>query len=437
MSSLYDSMTEMVADPAVSALIIEEELEPAKGRYATIAPPTYAGESAQDPAKFAESSDVLVPARTESGWHHDYRRDDNGEPRRRPSVIINSLGACADNAETATYVQQERLGVRLPAVVLDGSEVGDDRIEKLLKTKKEQPETDGHRQQITQAVDLQVSSWEAAHRMADSWFMYGNELEAKQQVWAGDSALKQVLLNISHESGDIVYQNAPNAAIFGNWLSSGTARRHAIPRAYSCEITGYGASGISKGATKLDPTGGASEASRLRVSASGLASTEGGKGAKKPSEVGFGQVPSKVRNRGYQCELILKQASISLKALDRFVYIDDGDRQKALAAKRVYVLLAIAGHLLAQEDGFLRSECDLVMVDQRWGWRRHGNRVPEPIDPPTLDDTADALRRAVTDAEEHGLVFAEPVRITLSDAQVGLVIDRVLKEGATGAREEE
>ena len=191
-----------------------------------------------------------------------------------------------------------------------------------------------------------------------------------------------MLLNISHGRGDLVYSYAPNVAVFGAWLSSGSAHRHAIPRAYSCEITGFSATPVQRAATKLDPTGGSVKGARkIGTVQGGIALVD--KGGREPSALGFGQVPAPVADRAVSCELILRQASISFRALDLFRYPEDPDGVKALAAKRVYVLLAMAGHVLGGQEGFLRSGCDLVTVEERWGWRRHGERMPKDIKVPS------------------------------------------------------
>lgn len=436
--SLYAGITERIENPHISALVSEEVLEPTTGPNGIISPPTYSGGERNVP-NFAISTGP-IPAPTDSGWYHDLQRKD-GAVRTEQRVIVNSLAACADNAETPLYRFQERIGVTLPGFVIDANGVSDDEINAAIgrvvkpgrkSAKEAETETPTEpsattRREIRKALSFRLSSWELAHRTADSWLMYAQEPGSTEQVWAGDGDVKRLLLDISHESGDTVYAYAPNAGLFGTWLSSGTALRNRIPRSYSCEIIGYGATDVSRGATKLDPTGGASGGSRLSSSNGSISVTDKGK---EPSKIGFGQVPNDPETRGFHCELILRQASVSLRGLAAFQYRDDPQREKSRAASRVYVLLAMAGHLLAQENGFLRSECDLVTVDEHWGWRQHGRREPLPMTTPTLDEVREALARAVQDAAGVGLVFAAPIELRPSDAQVDLVVDRVLRESA-------
>ena len=429
--SLYDDIQRPIHNPRISALIIEEVMEPAKGATAVICPPTYSGGDKGVP-HYAVTEKALIPARSASGWHHDNTAVD-GLPRLAKRVVVNTVAASADSAETGLYRNQQRLGVTFPAIVLDAGIVDEDQLKQALGSAKRKAESATAEAQVRQAFRFRTSSWELAHRASDSWLMFAQAPDGEGQVWATDGGVKEILLNIAHESGDNVYRHAPNVAPFGNWLSSGTARRHAIPRAYSCEIAGYGATEAVRGATKLDRTGGSTKHGRkLAPSATGL--TLGTTG-KEPAEFGFGQVPTNPATRGFQCELILRQASISLRALERFSYADDASRAKARAAKAVYTLLGIVGHLLAQEDGFLRSECDLITVEERWGWRQHGVREPQSIEVPTLDEAADALQRAIGAAAEAGLEFADEIVLGPSEAQVGLIVDRVLEQVSLTAKD--
>ena len=429
--SLLEDITAHLDDPAISAIVMEDELDPMGGPGKAICPPTYAGPPGHPKGVpcFAVTPDAFVPQRSASGWHHDQERRD-GVRRIAQRVVINAVSACADNAETPLYEQQDRLGVRLPAIVLDGSSVDASMLNTAIEDLKRNV-SPTQRREIADAMDRSISSWTAGHRIADSWLRYADGGEGKQ-VWADPaSPIRDVMSRISHRHGDITYAHAPNAAIFGNWLSAGTAQRHAIPRAYTCEITGYGAHSITRAATKLDRAGGATNSARkVALSVAGVSLKATGE---KPSEAGFGQVPVSPHTRAFQCELILREACLSLKALDRFRYPDDPDRRKARAAKRVYVLLALAGHLMAVEDGFLRSGCDLLVVESRWGWRRHGVRTPEDMTIPSLDDVATALREAIAEAAAVGLVFAEPQTVKFSRAEVDLIIDRVMQESLATA----
>lgn len=435
--SLYDEVRSHVADPDIVAVVMEEVLESTKGPNAVICPPTYSGGEKGRP-HFA-TSDGPVPRRDAMGWYRDVERTGD-EVRKAGRVVVNSLAACADRAETAIYRRQRELGVTLPAFVVRGG-LTNDAVEAAIQRAQARKKSKGSvgkvaedvREQVRKALDLKYSTWELAHRTADAWLQYAKDPASGRQIWADPtSSIKTILLSIAHEAGENVYAHAPNSAVYGAWLSGGTARRHAIPRAYSCEITGFGAVESVRATTKLDRMGGAPNSLKLVAGAEGVALADRGK---KPSELGFGQVPSDPAPRGFTCETILSQASISLRAFERFRYAvaeasaegsTDLASERQRAATCVYTLLAMAGHLLAQQDGFLRSECDLVTIDQHWGWRQHGNPEPLTLDVPTLPDVAEALKHAVQAAAEVGLTFHEPITVDISDAQVDLVVERVL-----------
>lgn len=444
--TLYEDVLARTSDPEIVAVVMEEVLEPTKGPNSVICPPTYSGGEQRKP-HFAVSEGP-VPRPDATGWYREAERaPESGEVRMASRVVVNALAACADRAETAIYRYQHELGLTLPAFVVCGHPTEAAIDAAISRSKQKAKVTADLREQIRRALDIDVSTWELAHRTADSWLQFAVDPVSGRQIWATtDGAIKKVLLAIGHEAGENVYAHAPNAAVYGAWLSSGTARRQAIPRAYSCEITGYGAKESVRAATKLDRMGGAPKSVTLSSGRDGIAQAAKGD---PPAKLGFGQIPSDPAPRGFTCEVILSQASISLRALDRFRYaapddsetrdaseIPDGaatDRehlatQRRQAATRVYTLLAMAGHLLAQRDGFLRSECDLVTVEQRWGWRRHGVRQPIPLPIPNLPEVADALQQAVADAAEVGLVFAKPCEVSLSEPQIDLVVERVVAE---------
>lgn len=429
--SLFDELTEKLSGPSYVAVIMESELDPVQGAGAPVAPPTYAAPRGETGSRIASTEDARIPVPGQDGWHHAWASKD-GEPRLGTRVVLNSLAACAGDAETALWHGKERLGVALPGFVVSGASVTAERIADSVRRLKHETPTTTALSQVARAVGFEVSTWELAHRTADSWLMYAQG--ESDQIWAEGGEIKDILLSISHGRGDLVYRVATNSGVFGSWLSAGTALRSPIPRSYACEITGFGAKPVNRGATKLDPTGGTTKkGAKILIRGDGIVVVDNStKEAKGLSDLGFGQVPGHPQIRAMTCEVILRQASISFKALDLFQFPDDPDGQKKLAAKRVFVLLAMAGHVMAGENGFLRSGCDLLTADERWGWRRHGRRTPENLPVPTRDELSAALGKAVAAATEVGLEFDEVRTVGLSDAELDLIVDRVLIEDAKG-----
>ena len=420
-TSFLDQIKAHVADNAVSGLTIEVEHQPLNGPATPVAPPTYAGDDRQ--AQHAVTEAAFVPQQGENGWYSELQRDvASGIPRGAPRVVIDSFAAQSGRCETALWQGQERLGISLPALIIDGAPEASRAIKQ------------GERQ-LADSLQRNFSTWELAHRQNDAWIKYATAGDGKL-VWqqdiveitddAGAGTVKSLITAASSERGDLLYRYFPNSAIYGYWLSSGVARRHRQARAFSSEVVGYGALKVLSGATKLDPTGGASASTSVAVSPDGsLKVTSTGKGRTEPSKLGFGQIPGGPKVKGYVCELILEQSSISLQVLRSVKY---QNAEQALAANTVLTLLSLAGHSLAVEDGFLRSGCALVPIEERWGWRRRGSRVPETLEIVGIDEISAALREAISEAVRCGLRFAEPITLSFSEPETELIRQRVTNE---------
>lgn len=427
-ASFLDRIKAHVADAAISGLTMEVEHQPLNGPAAPVAPPTYAGEGH---AQHAVTDAAFVPQQGEKGWYSELQRDAaSGTPRRAPRVVLDSFAAQSGRCETALWQGQERLGISLPALIVDGAPEAVRAMER------------GDRQ-LADSLQHNFSTWELAHRQNDAWIKYATAGDGKL-VWQQDvvditddanaDTVKSLVSAASSERGDLLYRYFPNSAIYGYWLSSGVARRHRQARAYSSEVVGYGAHKVFSGATKLDPTGGASASTSVLVSPDGaLKVANTGKGKTAPSKLGFGQIPGGPEVKGYVCELILEQSSVSLQVLRSVKY---PNAEQALAANTVLTLLALAGHSLAAEDGFLRSGCALVPVEERWGWRRRGSRVPETLEVVGIDEISAALREAISEAERCGLRLAEPITLSFSAPEIELIRQRVANESNKVVSEE-
>ncbi|MGV1006259.1 MAG: type I-G CRISPR-associated RAMP protein Csb1/Cas7g [Candidatus Nanopelagicales bacterium] len=405
-SALKEAVYRHVIEPDTAGLVIETELAPLGGRSTAVAPPTYARESgdrSKEP-NFAETENAFVPVKDDEGWHREIRRDDQG-PVLAKRVLIDSVASQSGRAETALWNIQEALGLALPGITITGEYDGD-------------PVTEEERQ-LAETLKTTISTWTAPHRQADAWVRFA-ETETGQQVWQEQApeSVRNIITSTSAATGKSLYSNFPNSAVFGYWLSTGTAARHKLPRAYSSEVVGYGAQPVTTGTTKLDAAGGTSEKCKVKVADGQLAIGSGS----KPSTVGFGQVPSRPVTTGYVCELILQQSSLSLAVLRSLTFQDQKVKDAALT---VLTLLGMLGHFLAGRDGFLRSSCSLVAVTERWGWMRRGQLHPEPLAVGGVDELKDALLEAIGDAEALGLFFAEPIRLRFSEAETTLIKHRI------------
>lgn len=431
-SSLKDLVRSRVNDPSVAALVIESELQPITGRGGLISAPTYArpeGDSSKLPYH-AHTAEAFLPVMNDAGWYSEIRRTDDGTPVLSPRVLIDNAGSQSGRAETSLWEQQDRLGIVLPAII-----VGGDRDETALppETKDLSP---AQAAAFAEAVSVAVSTWEFAHRQQDAWVRFAESaVDPKNQVWQedGPDSLKTTIASASAQSPELLYRYFPNSAVFGFWLSSGSAARHKLSRAYSSAIVGFGAHAVKGSATKLDPAGGASNKSKLAIDPKTNALTLAGAKGKEPSKFGLGQVPGTMADRGFVCELILQQSALALPVLRSLRFTDPQQRETAIT---VLTLLAMTGHALAREDGFLRSGCALVTESERWGWKHRSGGNPEPMDIPSIEELAEALQEAIADAEASGLAFADPVKLRYSPVQRELLKQRVVEQlGAADAED--
>lgn len=429
--SLKDQIEAAVRNPDASLLIAEAVLEPALGPSEPLVPPTYsrpASDSSKDPY-FAVTDESFVPRlRTDgdgAGWHSDVVRDHDGRPVLAPRVEVDSVGSQATRAEQALWDRQSVLGVQLPGLVIQAPPT--DAVDEIVAQAAVPKKVDkGAFQSALRDVLVSmrpVSTWSLAHRHVDAWVRYASDPDQPdQQVWAGGRTM-DLITSASVQNADVLYRHFANAAIYGFWLSSGVAQRHRMPRTYASEIAGYGAWPVRVAATKLDPMGGAPNTLRLDLGAAGITVS----GKNKPSDLGFGQVPTSPATRAFVCETVLQQSSVSLPLL-RSLQFQDDDGSKSVAAATVLALLAIAGREFANADGFLRSGCSLVQSADHWGvrYRGSGGRSSfEPLEVGGIDGVAEQLRFAVGAAEQVGLSFADPIPLQMSPAELAVVAARV------------
>lgn len=270
-SELKDAVYRHVTDPDTAGLVIETELIPIGGRSTAIAPPTYARDAADRSKEpnFAETQNAFIPAKDSEDWYREIRRGDQG-PVLAKSVLVDSVASQSGRAETALWDIQEDLGLQLPGITVAGAYDGE-------------PANDLERQ-TADALKTTISTWTAPHRQADAWVRFA-ETETNRQVWQENApdSVKSLITSTSAATGERLYRNFPNSALYGYWLSSGTAARHKLPRAYSSEVVGYGVQPVTTGTTKLDAAGGASDKSKAKIGPDGkLVIGSGG----KPSNAG-------------------------------------------------------------------------------------------------------------------------------------------------------
>ena len=431
----FEYVKAQIADNNVAALVTESEMIPLAGPGSVIAPPTYAPkEKGVKAPTFALSHSTPVPQRDDTGWYQQTQRDpETASIRLAPQVIVDSVGSQSGRAEAALLdagapvPNPPGIFVGNPDEGIVDEETPDDAVSLGSKTSDIPSDQSTLAAQQRVALANQISTWTTAHRQADAWIKFAQTPDGKQ-VWEGGAledgtVVKDLIISANAANGDLLYSLFPNSAVYGYWLSSGTARRHRMPRAYSSQVVGYAATPVVIGSTMMDESGGASGSSQVTVKDHRLSTVKKGK---KPSDVGFGPVPSSPEVRGFSCELILQRATISLAVLRQIRF---ENTQRAHAAQTVLTLMAMLGHALANQDGFYRSGCALVTTANKWGWRRYdqGGMI-EDFETPSTQTLKGALEIAIKEAADIGLEFRAPIQLVFSEAQETLIKERVANE---------
>lgn len=394
---LVETLREAYDTPAVSAVAIEHDLQPQDGAGAPVASPTYMNGETPESTGF-------IPRHSDSGWLDSLVTEENGRPVSGMSVVLDSVASQSGRAEAALWAHRDPLG-GLPGLVLR------DRVAM----------SDG-------TFPVMVSSWEASHRHVDAWYKFAAD-SAGTPLWTSDNATRDLLTGINTtEDASTAFAYAPNSLLYGFWLSSGVVRRHRQARVYSSEIIGCGAHRHYGAAMKLDSLP-VSRDTEVDVTQFGVRRKKNAQG--KPSEAGFGNVVDQVRVLGYSCEVIAARAHLSLPLLRAMRYADDPGGERARAAGVALLVLGLAGDALGRQDTALRSGCDLLPVESRWGLRTIGKRDPEPLvvqQPNSVAWWHEQLAEALDACRAVGLEFADPVELSLSAPQQDVISSAISKQ---------
>lgn len=406
-NSLVKSLGAAFDDPTTAGVVIQHDLVPLAGPGAPVASPTYL--DGQRP-----EAEGYVPLPDEAGWLNGLVTGEDGRPVTARSVVLDSVASQSGRAESALWERRHVFG-GLPGFVMQ------DAVS------------------IEQGtLPVAFSSWQTSHRHVDAWFKFAAESGQETPLWVSGGRTQELLASInSTEDAGEAFAYAPNALLYGFWLSSGVVRRHRQARVYSSEVIGWGAQQHYGGASKIEPLP-VSKETEVDVTEFGL--RRKGKGTGKPSEAGFGMVPSDVKVLGYSCERIAARASLSLTLLRNMSYGEDPDGQRRRAASVALLVLGLAGDALARQDTTLRSGCDLVPAASRWGLQVAGKASPEPL---TMDHPqdekwwAEQMTEALRACEQVGLGFAEPVQLELSAPQQRILTDAARNELASAPADTE
>lgn len=424
------------------------DMIPTSGRGTPIAPPTYIHPTVNKQSTFATAEEHPVP--DPSKGYREYLKDEFGARVLRPAVVVNSLGAEAEQFERAIIENASLLDVELPGIFLNANNLSDADLQKIAEeaikkfTKDNKNQTQYTPVVLAQALrndflTAQASNWTAAHRHVDSYIRHA-EIDGKQ-IWAEpESEEYKIISGASANRAELLFRYFPGSALFGFWLSSVAQRRHKWARALSSTIIGYDAHPVSYGATKNDVLGGISKEVGLKRDSKTKEVVEGQSKDATASSIGLGMIPTAPAPKVFTCDSILRRASISLTHLRHLKVSSseiaaDAPRASALMAD-VLAWLGIFGILAAARDGFLRSSCDLVTGKATSGFQLvnlAGETIDFDID---LEGAAAGFNKAYA-ALPDSLKFASPIEANYPVVIVKARAQTLLVESNTAKNEKE
>lgn len=243
-----------------------------------------------------------------------------------------------------------------------------------------------------------------------------------------------------------LFQHAPVTLLLGAWDSHGGGGPLVakLPRLLTSEIIGLDAVSVSVSAMKSDPMDIRKNAAELidatpdstRVFEIKPASSM--EKPKKPSEFGFGSVPSVDKPRAASISLARQTSLISCSGL-RQLRFPGGEStevtaQRDEAGRVALAALGLYGLVAQNEAGYrLRSRCELVPV--REARIELVGRTLEEVRAFTLSthEASLLLKQALTEAERYGLTWGQDVQLEADDRLLTLVARSRTASGAADA----
>ncbi len=327
---LYPALLE--ATTTAAAIRRRRRLQPVGGRGDKIFPPTYPGETNNDPPR-----------------HVYERRRINGE--EVVCVLIDSVQSQANRLEEALERAADADRIPLPRLYVDFSGTELDAIE-------------------------DVSVLKAPHRIFDA-ILRDSSLNGEK---FDRSDLGQALKLAKPHDATAILEAAPSALLFGCWNSTGEGGGLGakFARVIVSEIIGVGVpveevpnrrtgevtlrtAGRRTG-SRIDPLGIVRSVEVFKGEAGwSTEQKDAGKGAKKvrPSEINHGNIAPSVDPLGVTCDYAEQTAVITLAGLRRLRF--GKDEEKNAIARAYLAALGLVALTQADAQGYaLRSRCDLV-----------------------------------------------------------------------------
>ena len=394
---------------------------PAEGQGAKISPATYAEDK--------DHSIPAGPAISENVPH--VQLNDYGEiiiDGHTRSVVIDSIGSQVTRTENALWELREELS--LPGIVLREGDT------KLIENKIDEKYSDKSLISKEDLIDFflstvkiyndESSSWNFPHRHIDGIIRLASSTpDGKTEIWNKDKDLKNRLIQASPRNMRELLKIAPNSAIYGYWLSTGAPINHKVPRSYSNDIIGYGASSVNYGATKIStlPTD-----SSLQYKMNAQGHLQESKKGDKASKLLLGSVPSYSTSH-VTTENIIGKGSLLLGQLRAMLRQDRSlSPEEQDVAFQALAHLAVLGHLLKDSEWTLRSGCTLVPETMYWTEITPGN-TKNSLDIPTVEEMIQQTKIAVEKAQNMGVLGSKDdiIPVYLSESLLNVSVSAFLK----------
>ncbi|MCP2261642.1 CRISPR-associated protein Csb1 [Streptoalloteichus tenebrarius] len=353
-----------------AAVVITARLEPIGGVGTRVFPPTYPLDAVNDDATKPRRPYVVEPRRMEDGVVE--------------TVLLDSVQSESNRVEEALERAVAEGRLRLPHLLVE--------------------------HELSTGRRVRISSFTAPHRYADAYFR-----DSLLDGQAFDkTAVGKSLRAATAEDCRALYEREPLSVVLGAWDSHRKGRVAKFPRLYRSEVVGVNPVFGRRAAGRMDPH------NMVGAVANGAAATDGsagwehvapnGKSAKgeKLSEIGHGNITPVAAHGGVTVESAVRMASLSMAGLARLRF-GDAPLEAATAARVALAALALVGDRLAFGGSglWLRSGCELVVVDEEVAWqRRGGQREPFELG---VDEALRVFEQARARAAEHGLVMSDEV----------------------------
>lgn len=352
-------------------------LQPAGGPGDKIFPPTYSG------GGYAEELRVIP-----------------GKDQPVRCVLLDSVQSQANRAEEALKLASQRGEISLPLIVVDFSKANQDFLVPIPN----------------------LTSLDVPHRLADA-------ILRDSQLADGTRFSKSKYAGWRRSNlwdATAIFELCPTALIFGLWGSpdkpGGLGAK--FERAYISEIVAVDIQEPeSRDGFRIDPAMISSKV-KVKPNPDGGFKLDEARGV-KPSEINHGNILFSTPNAGIRCAFAEQTTVISLGALRKLYFPQDGkvSAERDNAARTVLAALSLcAGALAAERGTSLRSRCHLWPTEPR-SWEL----LDKPGQPPrrfamSAEDASKLLAEASAAAKKAGLPWnSEPIRLTPSKELADLI----------------